>query len=248
MAKNNNLTDFLTDVANAIREKKGTSALIDPQDFSDEIASISGETDLTETELIVGQIEEAVGEYSSAEEPLSATYFNITNGEIRGFSSLGQTAYANGEITALVLPSEDDSSNLITSIGEQAFFNCSSLISVIIGSSVTSIGYIAFGECIGLTSITIPDSVESIGSLAFFECSSLTSITIPSGVTSIGAEAFFGCSGLTSVTVEATTPPTLGTNVFDNTNNCPIYVPAESVSAYQTAWSAYASRIQAEVE
>lgn len=40
MAKNDNLKDFLTDVANAIREKKGTSALINPQDFSAEIASI----------------------------------------------------------------------------------------------------------------------------------------------------------------------------------------------------------------
>ena len=42
MAKTNNLTDFLTYLANTIRTKKGTSALIDPQDFSDEIASISG--------------------------------------------------------------------------------------------------------------------------------------------------------------------------------------------------------------
>jgi len=41
MAKNNNLTDFLTDVANAIRSKKGTTAKINPQDFSSEIASIS---------------------------------------------------------------------------------------------------------------------------------------------------------------------------------------------------------------
>ena len=40
MAKNNNLTDFLTDVANAIREKKGSSDPINPQNFSDEIASI----------------------------------------------------------------------------------------------------------------------------------------------------------------------------------------------------------------
>ena len=40
MAKNNNLTDFLTDVANAIRSKKGTTDLINPQDFSAEIASI----------------------------------------------------------------------------------------------------------------------------------------------------------------------------------------------------------------
>lgn len=43
MAKNNNLTDFLTDVANAIRSKKGTTAKINPQDFSSEIASISTE-------------------------------------------------------------------------------------------------------------------------------------------------------------------------------------------------------------
>lgn len=41
MAKNNNLTDFLTDVANAIRTKKGTTGTIDPQSFSSEIASIS---------------------------------------------------------------------------------------------------------------------------------------------------------------------------------------------------------------
>lgn len=40
MAKNDNLKDFLTDVADAIRQKKGTSALINPQDFSAEIASI----------------------------------------------------------------------------------------------------------------------------------------------------------------------------------------------------------------
>ena len=38
----NNLTDFLTDVADAIRAKKGTAELINPQDFSSEIASIEG--------------------------------------------------------------------------------------------------------------------------------------------------------------------------------------------------------------
>lgn len=40
MAKNDNLKDFLTDVADAIREKKGMSDPINPQDFSAEIASI----------------------------------------------------------------------------------------------------------------------------------------------------------------------------------------------------------------
>lgn len=45
MSKANNLTDFLTDLADTIRTKKGTSGLIDPQDFSSEIASIPTTTD-----------------------------------------------------------------------------------------------------------------------------------------------------------------------------------------------------------
>lgn len=40
MAKNNNLKDFITDIANAIREKKGTTEKINPQNFSDEIRGI----------------------------------------------------------------------------------------------------------------------------------------------------------------------------------------------------------------
>ena len=40
MAKNNNLQDFLTDVANSIRTKTGTTELINAQDFSDKILNI----------------------------------------------------------------------------------------------------------------------------------------------------------------------------------------------------------------
>ena len=40
MAKENNLKDLLTDVADAIREKKGTTDLINPQGFGEEIRSI----------------------------------------------------------------------------------------------------------------------------------------------------------------------------------------------------------------
>ena len=134
-----------------------------------------------------------------------------------------------------------------TKIGNHAFYECSSLTDVTIGNSVTIIGYYAFTQCSKLSSVTIPNSVTNIGGNAFYFCSSLTDVTIGNGVTIISPYAFNYCKKLTSITIEATTPPTLSSSVFDNTNNCPIYVPAESVDAYKTAtnWSAYADRIQA---
>jgi hypothetical protein len=42
MAKHNNVKDLCIDIANAIRAKKGTVDLINPQDFAKEIASIEG--------------------------------------------------------------------------------------------------------------------------------------------------------------------------------------------------------------
>ncbi|MBQ8283295.1 MAG: leucine-rich repeat domain-containing protein, partial [Paraprevotella sp.] len=63
-------------------------------------------------------------------------------------------------------------------------------------SSVTSIGESAFEDCSSLTSVTIPSSVTSIGDFAFWKCSSLTSVTIPEGVTSIGDYAFNRCYNL----------------------------------------------------
>jgi hypothetical protein len=99
----------------------------------------------------------------------------------------------------------------VTSIGDGAFDDCSSLQSVTIPDSVTSIGNNAFGGCSSLQSVTIPDSVTSIGVCAFFDCSSLHSVTIPDSVTSIGDFAFYGCSSLQSVTV-----PDSVTNIGDS--------------------------------
>ena len=81
----------------------------------------------------------------------------------------------------------------LTSIGDYAFFVCSSLTSVTIPNSVTSIGEYAFSSCFRLTSVTIPNSVKNIGGNAFNGCTGLTSVTIGNSVTSIGDYAFSDC-------------------------------------------------------
>ncbi len=104
----------------------------------------------------------------------------------------------------IVIPSEityNDVIYSVTSIGDEAFRDCTGLTSIEIGNSVTSIGNNAFRECSGLTSIEIPNSVTNIGSGAFYGCSGLTSITIPNSVTRIGNNAFQNCRGLTNVTI-----------------------------------------------
>ena len=104
-------------------------------------------------------------------------------------------AYNNSKVKKVVI--EDG----VTSIGERAFSNCSTLISITIPKSVTSIGKTAFYNCTSLTNITIPNSVTSIGNLAFSYCRSLTSITIPGSVTSIGSSAFSECRNLKSIII-----------------------------------------------
>ena len=135
----------------------------------------------------------------------------------------------------------------VTSIGNDAFSDCTSLKSITIGNSVTSIGDWAFYYCDSLTSVTIGNSVTSIGDQAFYYCFSLTSVTIPDSVTSIGESAFSYCRSLTSVYCKPTTPPVGGSSMFNtNASGRKIYVPRNSVSAYKAAkyWSEYASDIE----
>ena len=104
--------------------------------------------------------------------------------------------------------------NSVTSVGDYAFSDCSSLASIIIPNSVESIGYRAFYSCSSLTSITVPNSVTSIGNSAFLDCSNLTVITIPNSVTSIEERVFSYCKSIESIVVES------GNTTYDSRNNC----------------------------
>ena len=107
----------------------------------------------------------------------------------------------SGSITLPATVTYEGVDYIVTSIGDDAFRDCSSITEITLPEGVTSIGDYAFSGCSSLTDITIPEGVTSIGSRAFSGCSSLTDITIPEGVTSIGDCAFSGCSGLERVTI-----------------------------------------------
>ncbi|MDR0832461.1 MAG: leucine-rich repeat protein [Bacillales bacterium] len=154
----------------------------------------------------------------------------IFNG--KAVTSIGDGAFANcSSITSIVIP------NSVIDIGIGAFWGCSSLTTVTIGNSVTSIGTNAFSLCGSLTTVTIGNSVTSIGSFAFTICSSLTNVTIPNSVTSIGDYAFGGCSSLTSIVIPNSVT-SIGQHAFINCELLTIYCEALSQpEGWDASWN-----------
>ena len=132
------------------------------------------------------------GMTAQAEE--SKTYGDFTYEEAKDGITI--TKY-KGDKKKVVIPDKINGTEVI-SIGDSAFWNCSSLTSITIPEGVTSIGDFAFDLCLNLTSITLPNSLTCIGSYGF-ATTDLTSITIPENVRSIGCEAFFSCDKLKKV-------------------------------------------------
>ena len=118
-----------------------------------------------------------------------------------------------GDITIPASVTYNDLVYSVTSIGDEAFYNCSNLTSVTIGNSVTSIGERAFYNCTSLTAIDVaadnPNYCSEGGVLFNKDKTTLVAYpggiqvayTIPNSVTSIGDYAFCNCRGLTSVTI-----------------------------------------------
>ena len=102
----------------------------------------------------------------------------------------------------------------ITTIGSNAFLNCSNLRSITLPSSITSIGNQSFMGCTSLKSIILPEQLNEIWNNAFQDCKGLTSIEIPKDVKRIDHHAFVGCSSLKSVSFNGA--PDISHYVFSN--------------------------------
>ncbi|MBR0246089.1 MAG: leucine-rich repeat protein [Bacteroidales bacterium] len=137
--------------------------------------------------------------------------------------------------------------NTLSTIGIDSFQECTELGNLTFPISLTKIGMRAFKGCTKLSSFELKNNIQEIGSQAFQGCSELENIVLPESVTTIGVSAFYDCTGLSSITLKPVSVPSGGSSMFNNTNNCPIYVPAESFNDYKAAqyWSNYAARIQA---
>ena len=108
--------------------------------------------------------------------------------------------------------------NGVTTIGENAFWNCRTIERVTLGNTVQSIGKYAFGGCESLESVNLPNSLTSIGGQAFGNCESLESIAIPSGVTSLAGSTFANCTALKTITLP-TTLTNIGSYAFSRCYN-----------------------------
>ena len=153
----------------------------------------------------------------------NTTVTNILVGD--KVTSIGNYAfYQCSSLQSIVIPEG------VTSIGNYTFYQCSSLQSIELPSTLTSIGDYAFESCSSLQSIVIPDSVTSIGTYIFQNCSSLQSVVIPEGVTSIGSNFFGGCSSLQSVDLPSTLT-SIGNYAFQNCSSLQSIVISEGVTS-----------------
>ena len=93
------------------------------------------------------------------------------------------------------------------------------------------------------TSLVLPSSLTTIGEGAFCGWTGLTEIVIPENVTTIGAYAFLNCP-LTSVICLNPTPPAISSYTFTCYDTALLYVPENSVEAYQNheVWGRFTIR------
>ena len=90
----------------------------------------------------------------------------------KGVKEIGAAAfYELKDLTTVEIPEDSE----LTTIGQSAFENCSSLASIHIPAKTKTIGVSAFAST-GLKSITIPESVNAIWAGAFWDCENLTSV------------------------------------------------------------------------
>ena len=153
-----NIVELLTDVADAIREKKGSNEPINAQNFANEIKNLpsgggSGDIVITANNGVYGGTTDANTRYEA-----------YIGGKI---TELGAAAFG-GDKRIIKLSMSDN----ITKIGVNTFLNCSNLADVRLSNIIATVDSNSFGGP-AITEIILPNAVTGIGSGAFNSCNTL---------------------------------------------------------------------------
>ncbi len=207
----------LTDIADAIRAKKGTGEPIFTENFALEIYEI-------ENKEIKGMID---GSITEIDIPKTVT-------------EIGVSAFQNRKALIRVGLHEG-----IKKINNYGFSYCNQLSGVSIPSAVESIGAHAFYYCEKITDFTFGDNalLEDIGENAFYTCRGLKNIQMPKKLKKLGNQAFYNCTNCLEYDFsECESIPYVGTNAFYGINsNAKIIVPEDLFLSWRAAtnWVAY---------
>lgn len=113
-------------------------------------------------------------------------------------TSIPTTCFSSSSLESIIIP------DCVTSIGDQAFFNCKSLKTVSIKSAAElSIGANAFSDCINLSNISFNKNVSlklHDERCSFLNCG-FKSIQLPSNIETLHAEEFSNCNKLTDISI-----------------------------------------------
>lgn len=131
--------------------------------------------------------------------------------------------YECRSLVSIILPAS------VKSIGDDAFYYCSSLRNVDLPDEATYVGESAFYSCTNLQNVELPASLEEIRASAFQSCTGLQEMKFPEGMTAIGEKAFYKCTGLKRLSFP-TTLASIGSEAFSECTgleeiDCPIAQP-----------------------
>ncbi|MBR2296292.1 MAG: leucine-rich repeat protein, partial [Clostridia bacterium] len=208
--------------------------------------------------------------FTSLEKVITGKIVVVRGKSFNGCPKLKEIVFSNGikeiqynafDFNTALTTLDFSACTTLTSIGQQAFKGCTSLVNVTLPNTVTSMGTSVFENCTALKTINWPTSmtkipgstfsgcsmlaafaissnITEIGSSAFKTCTSLTSVYIPASVTSIGSDCWRGCSGVTSIefhpdcSVQKIFPHT-----FDSTKVTQIKLPNTVTSIAQSSFA-----------
>ena len=147
-------------------------------------------------------------------------------------TSIGDEAFKNN--TSMVSVSIPDS---VKSIGDSAFYGCTSLLGVVIPDSVEKTGRCAFQKCSKLASAYLPvnEELTVINTGTFYECMSLKEIIVPDNIVKIEFDAFYNCRNLKNIDLSKNLI-TVGYNVFGNCKSISKIEIPKSLKNFDSTW------------